>query len=91
MYKICPKCLETTYFKAEYCHGCGVKMVIFDLECECGAKIYPFLGYQWFPLPRKSKKPINPYCPNCGRNIVEPVKSYIEEIQRAWKNKTTMK
>jgi len=87
MYKICPTCLQATSFNAEYCSECGTKMVDFDLVCECGAKISPYFAYRWFPIMRRSTKPINTHCTSCGRNIVEPVKNYIEEIQRTWKHK----
>lgn len=78
--KICLKCLDIKY-GGEHCKYCGGKLVEFALMCECGAEIDPYFWIRFFPP--WGKHITNKYCPQCGRDIREPVKDYLEELKVA--------
>ena len=80
--RICPKCLETTYSREEYCPGCGTKVSEVTFSCECGAELYPSFTYRFFPPWGRSLNSFRSYCPSCGRDVRASVKWQVEEMRR---------
>ena len=79
-YKICPKCLESS-LSGLYCGDCGTKLVDWNLKCSCGALLPPYLKVSYFPWCRRTDKPREKFCPECGCDTTERVKLYVKAIK----------
>jgi len=81
--RICPKCLETSFYLSEqYCRECGTEVIEVVFQCECGAELYPYFSYRFFPPWGKSLPSHRSHCPSCGRDVRALVKRQVDEMRR---------